>query len=90
MQINGRVSQIKTSLGKKVWVNIDDAGYAGIQIWANNSFCPTYLGIKDHNIFFLQFETEEWAKEWIKQHQEFFDSLTLIELAPCNGQQKSN
>ena len=75
MQINGRISQIKSNIGN-VFINIDDADSLGINIWTSIYKCPTYICRSGVVIYFIQLDDEECAKEYFKKNK--FDSIEKI------------
>ena len=78
MEISGEISQIKATHSGSTYLNMMQAGYGGIGVWCSTYLCPTYLLQKDTMVYLIQFEGEDWAKEWMDEYSERYDKIQRL------------
>ena len=77
MEISGEISQLKVNYGGNAYLNVIQAGYGGIGVWCS-TYCPTYLLQEGSMVYFVQFEDEEYAKEWVDEHRNQYDKIQRL------------
>jgi len=68
--------QLRPRYDHNAWMDVSEAGDAGISVTVNNWKCPVYLARDGNNVILLHFENQKEAKEYLKYHAFNF----LIEL----------
>lgn len=70
------VRQLK-SVSEQAFLNVDEKeGHIGV--WASCYHLPVYLLQNGIHVYLMVFDNEDWAREWLDEHQYRFSHITRL------------
>ena len=54
--------------GMYAFLNVIEDEYGCIGVWTNTYLSPTYVFIKEHDVYFMQFTNKDVANEWMLEN----------------------
>lgn len=78
MKIDGIINQINSDVDRGTYINLENAGHGGIMAWCNFKIVPTYFCEKGSFVYIIQFESQDWADEWLEEFEKNYDLIKRL------------